>query len=56
MALYKVKKVPLKDLSKNKQLEIGDVIERNVKDVEQFEKKFDKEYLERVEETPKKKK
>ena len=56
MALYKVKKVPLKDLSKNKQLEIGDVIERNVKDVEQFEKKFGKEYLERVEEAPKKKK
>jgi len=33
MALYKVKKVPLKDLRKNKQLESGDVIERNVKDV-----------------------
>ena len=56
MALYKVKKVPLKDLKEDKQLQIDDVIERNVKDVEQFEKKFGKEYLERVEETPKKKK
>ena len=56
MALYKVTKVPLKDLNENKQLEIGDVIERNVKDVEQFEKKFGKDYLERVEEAPKKKK
>ena len=56
MALYKVTKVPLKDLNENKQLEIGDVIERNVKDVEQFEKKFGEHYLERVEEAPKKKK
>ena len=38
MAFYKVKKVPLKDLEENKQLQIDDVIERNVKDVDKFEK------------------
>lgn len=54
MALYKVKKVPLQDLEKNKSLKVGDVIERTVKDVDEFEKKFGNEYLERVKEDKKK--
>lgn len=48
MAKYKVKKTPLTDNKKKEPLKVGDVIERNVKDVESFENKFGKEYLERV--------
>lgn len=48
MALYKVKKTPLKDNTKKEPLKVGDIIERTVKDVKAFENKFGKEYLERV--------
>ena len=55
MAKYKVTKVPLTDLQTKKRLAIGDIVERNVKDVEAFEKANGKGYLKRVEEkTPKK--
>lgn len=56
MAKYEVKKVPLMDFKAKKQLSIGDVIERNVKDVEKFEKRFGEEYLKRVEEVVEEKK
>lgn len=55
MAKYKVKKTPLMDYKTKKPLNVGDVIERNVKDVESFEKRFGKDYLERVEENEEKK-
>lgn len=55
MAKYKVTRVPLNDNEKDKPLKIGDVIERKVKEVESFEKKFGGGYLERVEEESKKK-
>ena len=55
MAKYKVTKVPLMDIETKKPLKIGDVLERTVKDVEEFEKVNGKGYLERLEEkTPKK--
>lgn len=55
MAKYKVIKVPLNDNEEDKPLKLGDVIERKVKEVEVFEKKFGKDYLERVEEESNKK-
>lgn len=55
MARYKVTKVPLTNLETKKPLKLGDVLERAVKDVEEFEKVNGKGYLERLEEkTPKK--
>lgn len=50
MALYKVTKTPLKNLDTNQMLKQGDVIDRKVKDVEEFEKKHGDSYLQRVDE------
>ena len=52
MAKFKVLK-PLPDLQTGKLLQVGDVIERTVKEVELFEKD-NKGYLERVTENNKK--
>ena len=57
MAKFKVTKVPLTDFKANKRLKLGDVIDRTIKEVEEFESENGKGYLERVEEeAPKKKK
>lgn len=57
MAKFKVIKTPLTDLKAKKRLKIGDVLDRTIKEVEEFEAENGKGYLERVEEeAPKKKK
>ena len=57
MAKFKVIKTPLTDLKAKKRLKIGDVLDRTIKEVEEFEAVNGKGYLERVEEeAPKKKK
>lgn len=48
MAEYRVKKVPLRDLKEDKPLEISDVITRTIKEIDEFEKKYGTDYLERI--------
>lgn len=47
MAQYKVLK-PIKDIEKDKMLEVGDVVELTVKRVEDSEKKHGTGFLERI--------
>ncbi|AAU85088.1 hypothetical protein BCBBV1cgp41 [Bacillus phage BCASJ1c] len=48
MAKYKVTKVPLNDKNTGKPLKKGDVVERLVKEMDEFEGKHGTEYFERI--------
>ncbi|MCM3618746.1 hypothetical protein M3936_14235 [Sutcliffiella horikoshii] len=48
MAKYKVIKVPLNDKNTGKPLKKGDVVERLVKEMDEFEGKYGTEYFERI--------